>query len=291
MSDDAQIAALEQEAARLQYALESEEIPERDRVREQLDEMREDVKEVEALLSAAKHAAREKSRSNQAIIEEHRSRINSLENFLSQIRHLAGNDVNVLQQELASMRETLFALRPRAADLADTLEAHARGAARRKKQAAELATEIADLERQLEYLHAPVMCVLTGQDARRAPGPLDEPYEPKLLNAPIATLGASGVAAAGRFGVQVTRITPGGPSEAGGLAVGDVIVSVGGHATPDEDVLAAEIARRSPGEPVVLGVLRPSLRGEVSAFAQVVLAPRETHIPHGPPFMHAPRHA
>ena len=60
----------------------------------------------------------------------------------------------------------------------------------------------------------------------------------------------------GTGGVTVAAVSSGGPAEAAGVKVGDVIVSVGGKAVADPDDVAAAIQDRRPGESISLEVKR-----------------------------------
>ena len=51
-------------------------------------------------------------------------------------------------------------------------------------------------------------------------------------------------------GAVITSVVPGSPAEAAGLASGDLITSVGGHAVASPDALTAIVAAEKPGAPV-----------------------------------------
>ncbi len=61
-------------------------------------------------------------------------------------------------------------------------------------------------------------------------------------------------------GARVTSMTPGGPADAAGLAVDDVIVRVGNERITDLADLAAAVARRRPGDPVSITFWRMTRR-------------------------------
>ena len=57
-------------------------------------------------------------------------------------------------------------------------------------------------------------------------------------------------------GATVMAVTPGGPAEHAGLAVGDVVTAVGDDRVADLADLLAAVAHRRPGDPVQLTVWR-----------------------------------
>jgi membrane-associated protease RseP (regulator of RpoE activity) len=82
---------------------------------------------------------------------------------------------------------------------------------------------------------------------------------------PRAVLGIVVEAATG--GVGIGRVQPDGPAEQAGLRQGDVIVSLGGEATPDLGALAAILFARDVGDRVKVKVKR----GELEIEVEVVL--------------------
>lgn len=60
----------------------------------------------------------------------------------------------------------------------------------------------------------------------------------------------------GGTGVVIGRVTPGGPSEAGGLKTGDAIVAIDGKQIKNGDDLVGEISARKPGTKVTVTYLR-----------------------------------
>lgn len=64
--------------------------------------------------------------------------------------------------------------------------------------------------------------------------------------------------------LMVAGLEAGGPAEAAGLMVGDLLVSIGGIATPDPEGLVEAIGAAKPGEAVAVIVLRGGERGEFS---------------------------
>ena len=74
-------------------------------------------------------------------------------------------------------------------------------------------------------------------------------------------IGLTGIDTSG--GVQVTEVHAGGPAEAAGLQVDDLIESIDGQpVTAFADLLAA-VDRHSPGDAVTLSVVRSGTRGDV----------------------------
>ncbi|HUH12765.1 MAG TPA: trypsin-like peptidase domain-containing protein [Longimicrobiales bacterium] len=59
-----------------------------------------------------------------------------------------------------------------------------------------------------------------------------------------------------RAGAEVFSVQEGGPAEAAGIQVGDVILALDGQPVETSGQLRAELARRDPGERVTLGLLR-----------------------------------
>jgi len=92
--------------------------------------------------------------------------------------------------------------------------------------------------------------------------PIDAAYDlaKKLVaGEPIETafLGVSGdEPVTGRLGASLQEIVPGGPAEAAGLEVGDLIVSIDGEPVQSMVDLAANIRERQPGDTVRLTVVR-----------------------------------
>ena len=72
----------------------------------------------------------------------------------------------------------------------------------------------------------------------------------------VAFLGVSGRDTLGDAGVEIMEIFPGSGAEAAGLQVGDVVVAVGGRPVTGISDLAARIRHLSPGDVIVLDVLR-----------------------------------
>jgi S1-C subfamily serine protease len=70
----------------------------------------------------------------------------------------------------------------------------------------------------------------------------------------------------GRQGALVVAgLEEGGPAEAAGVLVGDILVSIGGAATADPEGLEEAIGAAKPGEPLALVVLRGGERKELVA--------------------------
>jgi putative serine protease PepD len=57
-------------------------------------------------------------------------------------------------------------------------------------------------------------------------------------------------------GVYVGSVQPGGPAAKAGIGVGDVIVSIGGKATPSSGELGSVLAARKPGQTVKVRIVR-----------------------------------
>jgi S1-C subfamily serine protease len=65
-------------------------------------------------------------------------------------------------------------------------------------------------------------------------------------------------------GAQILGVTSGGPAEAAGLLVGDVVSALGDNRVADVADLIATVARRRPGDPVTLTVWRGTERTHVA---------------------------
>jgi S1-C subfamily serine protease len=64
--------------------------------------------------------------------------------------------------------------------------------------------------------------------------------------------------------VEVASVDPGGPATQGGLAAGDWVVTLDGHATPTVDDLHRRLVATAIGVPVSIGVIRGRRRLQVS---------------------------
>ncbi len=80
----------------------------------------------------------------------------------------------------------------------------------------------------------------------------------KVVDSHRAYLGVQVGETLGGQGVYVGRVQAGGPAATAGLAVGDIIVSVGGKPTPTASALAGVLAGLDPGRTVKVVVVRPS---------------------------------
>ncbi len=80
----------------------------------------------------------------------------------------------------------------------------------------------------------------------------------KVVDSHRAYLGVQVGETLGGQGVYVGRVQAGGPAAKAGLAVGDIIVSVGGKPTPTASALAGVLAGLDPGRTVNVVVVRPS---------------------------------
>jgi putative serine protease PepD len=93
-----------------------------------------------------------------------------------------------------------------------------------------------------------------------------------VTNSRRAALGVSVQTVAGPdgqpAGVGVAAVTPGGPAAKAGLRPGEVIIAVGGTATPDTEALAAVLAGLHPGQRVSVSAVKAS--GDKATF-QVTL--------------------
>jgi len=65
--------------------------------------------------------------------------------------------------------------------------------------------------------------------------------------------------------LMVAGLEDGGPAEAAGLMVGDLLVSIGGIATPDPEALEEAIGAAKPGAAIAVVVLRGGERRELDA--------------------------
>ncbi|MFO0907191.1 MAG: trypsin-like peptidase domain-containing protein [Isosphaeraceae bacterium] len=65
-------------------------------------------------------------------------------------------------------------------------------------------------------------------------------------------------------GALVSEVKPGGPADKAGLKVGDVVVSVGGKATPDPTTLRTRTAEVAPGSTVAVEYIREGARKSVN---------------------------
>ncbi|MCE2526611.1 MAG: trypsin-like peptidase domain-containing protein [Actinomycetia bacterium] len=90
-----------------------------------------------------------------------------------------------------------------------------------------------------------------------------------------AFLGVSGRDTLGDAGVEIMEIFPGSGAEASGLMVGDVVVAVGGRPVTGISDLAARIRHLTPGDVIVLDVLR----GEQQLTLAATLLPRSEVLP------------
>src|SRR5512136_2846550 len=64
--------------------------------------------------------------------------------------------------------------------------------------------------------------------------------------------------------LMVAGLEDGGPAEAAGLLVGDLLVSIGSIATPDPEGLEEAIGAAKPGEEIAVIVLRGGERRELA---------------------------
>jgi putative serine protease PepD len=79
-------------------------------------------------------------------------------------------------------------------------------------------------------------------------------------------LGVSGTdPTLGRAGALVNEVVSGGPADKAGLQVGDLVVSVNGHAVQSMDDLAAQIRLLEPGQKVQLGIVRDGKQQTITA--------------------------
>ena len=65
-------------------------------------------------------------------------------------------------------------------------------------------------------------------------------------------------------GVRLTRVTPGGPADQGGLRGGDVVLSIDGRAVDAPNELQSVVALRRPGETLAIEVVRAGARQSFS---------------------------
>ncbi|KAA9132490.1 PDZ domain-containing protein [Marinihelvus fidelis] len=84
-----------------------------------------------------------------------------------------------------------------------------------------------------------------------------------FLDLPLATL-ADG--SAGRQGVRILEVEPGGPAWNAGIRSGDILVSINGTAVEDARAAQLDIAERDPGDEVELVIQREGDRFETHAF-------------------------
>jgi putative serine protease PepD len=73
-------------------------------------------------------------------------------------------------------------------------------------------------------------------------------------------LGVTTQSTAGDIGAQVYRLVPGGPAEASGLQLGDVIVGVGGKEVQTPQDVSTAIEPRKPGDAIAIDVERAGVR-------------------------------
>jgi S1-C subfamily serine protease len=73
----------------------------------------------------------------------------------------------------------------------------------------------------------------------------------------------------GGSGAVITSVVPGGPADAAGLAPGDLITSIGGHAVASPDGLTAVMLTQKPGAPVAATYID---QGGATQTASVALA-------------------
>jgi putative serine protease PepD len=79
-------------------------------------------------------------------------------------------------------------------------------------------------------------------------------------------LGVSGTdPTLGRAGALVNEVVNGGPADKAGLQVGDLVVSVNGHAVQGMDDLAAQVRILEPGRQVTLGIVRDGKQQTITA--------------------------
>ncbi len=72
--------------------------------------------------------------------------------------------------------------------------------------------------------------------------------------------------------VRITGVLPGGPGAAAGLAAGDLITEIDGHALSSRADLNARLAERSPGDTLRLRVLREQRYAEVAVASRALPA-------------------
>ena len=82
-----------------------------------------------------------------------------------------------------------------------------------------------------------------------------------VANSGRAALGIAGATVASRsgepLGVLVRSVRPGGPAEAAGIALGDIITEINDEPTPTLDALGTVLADLKPGDGASVTVLRP----------------------------------
>jgi serine protease Do len=71
---------------------------------------------------------------------------------------------------------------------------------------------------------------------------------------------AQGLGLSRKFGVIISDVEPGGPAEAAGLRIGDVLVAIDGKAAGSVPYVAFHLMSQEPGSKVHLDVLRQNLR-------------------------------
>jgi putative serine protease PepD len=77
----------------------------------------------------------------------------------------------------------------------------------------------------------------------------------KVVNTHLAYLGVQ-VGNVTGSGVVVLMVVPGGPAQAAGVQVGDVITTVNGHSIANAETLSEQLAMLSPGDAATLGIKR-----------------------------------
>jgi len=82
---------------------------------------------------------------------------------------------------------------------------------------------------------------------------------------------ATGLGLARTTGVIVADVSAGGPADLAGVQIGDIVLTVNGHAIDSVPTLALEVETQGPGETVTLDVLRETTR--LSLTTQVIEQP------------------
>jgi serine protease Do len=75
---------------------------------------------------------------------------------------------------------------------------------------------------------------------------------------------ADSLGLASAHGAVVDGVTPGGPSERGGLRAGDVIMNVGGHSVDSASDLTRQVALARPGDEIRVAILRAGEQREIA---------------------------